>query len=113
MIGARIAALRRQRSWSQGELAQQLNISPSAIGMYEQGRREPSLETAARLAKVFSVSLDYLITGVPGETERQGLEDMVRDRILAAEARLDLQETSALSRRELAVLFTALLIDKL
>ena len=113
MVGARIAALRRHRNWSQGELAHQLNISPSAIGMYEQGRREPSLDTAARIAGVFGVSLDYLITGVPQEAERRGLEEMVLQRIRAAEDTLALREGSGLSRQELAVLFTALLIDKM
>ena len=44
MLGARIAALRRGANLSQGELAQRLQVSPSAIGMYEQGRREPSGE---------------------------------------------------------------------
>ena len=114
MLGARIAALRRQQNWSQGDLAHRLNISPSAIGMYEQGRREPSLDTAARLAEVFGVSLDYLITGAPLETERRGVEALVLERICAAQDRLALQpDPGRLSSQELAVLFTALLMDKL
>ena len=38
MRGARIAALRRQAGMSQAELARLLGVSPSAVGMYEQGR---------------------------------------------------------------------------
>ena len=38
MIGARIAALRRQKKLSQQALARQVGVRPSAIGMYEQGR---------------------------------------------------------------------------
>ena len=56
MLGARIAALRRAAGWSQGELAQVLQVSPSAVGMYEQGRREPSLEILVAMSRAFSVS---------------------------------------------------------
>ena len=63
MLGARIAALRRGAGFSQAELAQRLRISPSAVGMYEQGRREPSLDLVVQLARVFGVTTDYLLTG--------------------------------------------------
>ena len=43
MLGQRIAALRRHMGMSQAELAQRIGVSPSAVGMYEQDRREPSL----------------------------------------------------------------------
>jgi transcriptional regulator with XRE-family HTH domain len=63
MLGARIAALRSRFGWSQAELAQRVNISPSAVGMYEQGRREPSLEVIITLSRVLGVSVDFLLTG--------------------------------------------------
>ena len=63
MLGARIAALRRQAGLSQAELAQRLKISASAMGMYEQGRRTPDLQILTAMARLFRVSLDYLITG--------------------------------------------------
>ena len=63
MLGARIAALRRSRGMSQSQLAQELGVSPSAIGMYEQGRREPSAATVVALSNLFQVSTDYLLTG--------------------------------------------------
>ena len=69
MLGARIAALRRQAGMNQGELAKKLGISPSAVGMYEQGRREPSAEMLVRLADAFSVSTDFLLTGSPAPPE--------------------------------------------
>ena len=65
MIGIRIAALRREAGMSQAQLARKLQISPSAMGMYEQGRREPSLQLLGDMAKVLGVSTDYLITGNP------------------------------------------------
>lgn len=63
MVGERITVLRKKAKLSQEQLAQQLNVSASTIGMYEQGRREPSISTLEDLSKIFAVSLDYLITG--------------------------------------------------
>ena len=61
MLAERICLLRRAKGWSQAELARQLQISPSAVGMYEQGRREPSLSAVVALSQTFGVSVDYLL----------------------------------------------------
>lgn len=63
VLSKQIESLRRRKGLSQTELAQRLHISPSAIGMYEQGRREPSIEILVALSEEFGVSIDYLITG--------------------------------------------------
>ena len=65
MLGTRIASLRQNNGLSQAELAQKLHISTSTVGMYEQGRREPSVETLITLSQLFGVSLDYLLSGRP------------------------------------------------
>ena len=62
MLGARIAALRREAGLSQSQLAEILKISPSTVGMYEQGRREPSAQMLVDLARTLEVSTDYLLT---------------------------------------------------
>ena len=51
MLGARIAALRLQAGLSQAELAKRLAVSASAVGMYEQGRREPSMDRIVALER--------------------------------------------------------------
>lgn len=63
MLGMRIALLRASRGWKQAELGRQLGVSASAVGMYEQGRREPSLGLLVRLAQEFGVTTDYLLMG--------------------------------------------------
>ena len=63
MLGFFIQQFRKERGWSQLQLSKELNVSPSAVGMYEQGRRIPDLETLITLSRLFDVSLDYLITG--------------------------------------------------
>ena len=67
MLGMRISALRRQKNWSQKELAERMGVRPSTIGMYEQGRREPDCAGLVRLAELFGVTTDYLLTGTAAD----------------------------------------------
>ena len=64
MFGMRIALLRASNGWSQAELARRIGVSASAVGMYEQGRRAPSLDLVVLLAREFGVTTDYLLMGV-------------------------------------------------
>jgi repressor LexA len=60
-IGDRIKAVRKNMGIKQSELAKILSISPSTIGMYEQNRREPDIDTIIRLSKCLGVSVEYLL----------------------------------------------------
>lgn len=111
MLGARIAALRRQAGLSQTQLARQLQISPSAVGMYEQGRREPSTELLVALARTLNVTVDYLLTGEPTAQERRTVDQAVELLLADAQLQLDKRQKRPLSRQELAVLFAALLME--
>lgn len=111
MLGARIAALRRNAGLSQAQLAAMVRVSPSALGMYEQGRREPSVQILIQLAAALEVSTDYLLTGTPAPGEQQTVEQMLLGRIRSADSRIADRTDRPFSREELAVLFAALLID--
>ena len=63
MLSKQIVRLRKKKGMSQSQLAKALGISPSTVGMYEQGRRIPELNVLIKIANLFGVSLDYLITG--------------------------------------------------
>lgn len=52
--------LRTSRKLTQRELGLRLNISQNAISMYEQGRREPDMQTLTALADFFEVDMNYL-----------------------------------------------------
>lgn len=106
MLGARIAALRRSRDMSQEQLAKVLGISPSAVGMYEQGRREPSAATLVALSGIFGVSTDYLLTGKPNRAEEAVIRKLLQQR-LARKSRRDRDFTP----QELAVLLAAVLTE--
>lgn len=52
--------LRASHNISQAELSKAIGVSPSTIGMYETGEREPSFEIEEKIADYFNVSLDTL-----------------------------------------------------
>ncbi len=112
MLGARISALRHQMGISQAQLARQLGVSPSAVGLYEQGRREPSAQLLISMARIFDVSLDYLMTGSLGQSDADSLGQLLLSRIAAADHRLDnARRERPFTRDELAVLFAAMLLE--
>ncbi|MEI4831809.1 helix-turn-helix transcriptional regulator [Bacillus sp. FJAT-53711] len=57
--GYKIRILRRKNSLTIQELAKLVNLSPSAIGMYERGVRRPDLSLAMKLSEIFNLSIDY------------------------------------------------------
>lgn len=114
MLGIRIAALRHQAGLSQKALANRLGVSASTVGMYEQGRREPSAGRLVEMAAVFGVSTDYLLTGLPGEArDEQALAGMLNGAAERLHGRLLLQKPDGslqpMAREDLAALFSALL----
>ena len=111
MLGTRIAALRRQAGMNQAELAELLQVSPSTVGMYEQGRREPPAQMLVTIARTFRVTVDYLLEGTVPEQSAQSLNRMLLDRIAAADRRLEDRKDRPFSREELAVLFAAMLME--
>lgn len=66
-LAKNIKKLREKYGYSQPELAQRLEISRSAISMYENGNREPNLEVLEAMCDIFNVSMDYL-TGISETT---------------------------------------------
>ena len=77
MLGMRIACLRRRCGLSQKELASRLCLSASAVGMYEQDRREPSTELLIAMAKLFGVTTDFLLTGESAEEDVPILQELL------------------------------------
>lgn len=61
MTADRIKVLREARGWTQAELARRLNITRNGVNSWEQGLSMPSPVCLVDLAKLFSVSTDYLL----------------------------------------------------
>ncbi|TJZ61550.1 helix-turn-helix domain-containing protein [Sphingobacterium olei] len=58
-IGNKIAEARKKNNLSQAELAQQVLISPQAVGKWERGESMPDITTLSRLAEILGVDLNY------------------------------------------------------
>lgn len=61
ILGKRLKSLRLEANMTRAELALQLNTSIPAISQYETGTRVPSDDIKINIAKLFNVSLDYLM----------------------------------------------------
>ena len=61
MTAERIKALREARGWTQAELARRMNITRNGVNSWEQGLSMPSPACLVDLARLFSVSTDYLL----------------------------------------------------
>ena len=59
-MGHILAQLRENRNLSQAQLANELNVSAGAIGLWEVNKRFPSPETLIKIADYFNISMDIL-----------------------------------------------------
>lgn len=62
-LGARIAALRKERGLSQQTLADELGIAQQALAHYEVGRARPPVSLLPQFSRIFAVSVDALPGG--------------------------------------------------
>jgi transcriptional regulator with XRE-family HTH domain len=60
-LGIKIKRLRRQLDLTQEELAAKTKIDYSYINRIENGKRNPSIEIVAKIARALGVSLDELV----------------------------------------------------
>ena len=54
----RIRVLRAERGWSQAELAHRVDVSRNSINAVENGKFDPSLPLAFRIAELFELSIE-------------------------------------------------------
>ena len=62
-FGLRLKELRKQKGWTQKELANKVDIHFSQLNKYECGMHIPPIEKLIQLSNGFRVTLDYLIMG--------------------------------------------------
>jgi len=67
-IGLLISKLRKKMRLTQAELAKKLKISDKAVSRWESGLGYPEITQFPELARIFGVTVDYLMTG-----ERKGI----------------------------------------
>lgn len=62
-FGERLKELRKNKNWTQQQLANKIELSKTVISKYENNIQMPTLDTLIKLAAIFNVSMDY-ITGL-------------------------------------------------
>lgn len=53
-----LRTLRAARGWSQGDLADRLEVSRQSVNAIETGRYDPSLPLAFRIAELFELTIE-------------------------------------------------------
>lgn len=60
-FGSKIKQLREQNGLSLNELAQELGIKKSRIGMWESNNSIPRIDILLKISSYFNVTIDYLL----------------------------------------------------
>ncbi len=74
ILAEKITALRKQKGWSQEELAHQLDVSRQAVSKWESASAIPDLERILKMSEIFEVSTDYLLKEKEEEVPAVGEE---------------------------------------
>ena len=56
----RLKVLRAERDWSQGDLAELLEVSRQSVNAIETGKYDPSLPLAFRIADLFGLTIEEI-----------------------------------------------------
>lgn len=60
-LGVRIRTLRKQKGWTQKQLAAQIHRSAAAVGSYEQDTQTPPVDVLVSLASLFHMTIEELL----------------------------------------------------
>lgn len=80
-IGERIYTLRQELDIKQKELAERVGITEATLSRYENCKRTPSSDIAAKLAQALGVTADYLL----GNDDSKTISEPVREQKLSPE----------------------------
>lgn len=69
-MGTRLKELRLNAGYTGEEVGRMLQVSKSAISMWEKDLRSPSADLIERFADIYGVSTDYIITGRESNTPK-------------------------------------------
>lgn len=81
-IGARMAALRKEKSMKQDELADIMGVSPQAVSKWENDQTYPDILLLSKLAQTLGVTVDELLNGKQQPVVRVEPPEERKDRIL-------------------------------
>lgn len=74
-LGTRILQLRKNKGWSQTDLANEVGISYAQIGRYETKDAQPPAEVLKNIADALDTTVDFLLNGNTGDKASAALQD--------------------------------------
>lgn len=87
-LNEKLQQLRKQKGFTQEELAEKLYVSRTAISKWESGRGYPSIDSLKAISKLFGISIDELLSSEElmsiAETEQNEKTNRMRDLIYGA-----------------------------
>jgi putative transcriptional regulator len=66
----RLKVLRAERDWSQGDLADALQVSRQSVNAIETGRYDPSLPLAFKIAELFGLTIEQIFSSPSRESDQ-------------------------------------------
>ena len=100
-FGGRLRELRKERGWTQKEMAARLGIRQTHYTKYETAMHVPPLDKVVQLARLFGVSLDRIVLGENPSNQP------VKDTRLAQRFQV-LEQFSAQDRETVVILIDAM-----
>lgn len=82
-LGERLYSARMNCNLSRKQAAELIRVSESVIGFYENGNRQPSLDTLMKLASLYKVSTDYLLGCEPNKYATINLSGLTDSQVQA------------------------------
>jgi transcriptional regulator with XRE-family HTH domain len=82
-FGARLAALRKERGWTQPQLAKMLGISPAMLAYYERKATNPTADFVKKAAGVLNTSVDDLLDHAAKPLRKSGPPSQLEHRLQA------------------------------
>ena len=76
-IANRLAKLRKEKGYSQEELAEKLGLSRQAVSKWERAESSPDTDNLICLAKLYNVSLDELLRT---EEDIESIKESVKEK---------------------------------
>jgi repressor LexA len=92
-IGERIRRIRKEKNFTQEELAWEIGLSPNYIGLIERGKKRPSIETLRKISEVLEIPISYFFENI---NYKMPQEDIITKKISSI-----LRETSEKEKKQI------------
>jgi len=77
----RLANARKEKGFTQSDVAEKLNVSFQAVSLWERGETTPEIDKLVDIASLYQVSTDWLLTGKTEERVLFDFQDSLSDRL--------------------------------